>query len=143
MKKIETLFSVLLIPLDFILLIVAGLSAYHLRFSDWWSNWRPVIFDLPFNEYWYSLLFVAALWLIIFAMTGLYNIRSARKIAQEVNKIFLACASGLALIAIIIFFRRDLFDSRFIVLTGTIFAFFYLSLAHAFMRWLQRRLYRY
>lgn len=143
MKKIETLFSVLLIPLDFILLIAAGLSAYHLRFSDWWSSWRPIIFDLPFSEYWHSLLFIAALWLIIFAMTGLYNIRSARKIAQEVNKIFLACASGLALIAIIIFFRRDLFDSRFIVLTGTIFAFFYLSFAHAFMRWLQRRLYRY
>ncbi len=143
MKKIETLFSVLLIPLDFILLIAAGISAYQLRFSDWWSSWRPIIFDLPFEEYWHSLLFIAALWLVIFAMTGLYNIRSARKIAQEINKIFLACAAGLALIAIIIFFRRDLFDSRFIVLTGTVFAFFYLSIAHAFMRWLQRRLYRY
>jgi len=143
MKKIETFFSVLLIPLDLFLLIAAGLSAYYLRFSQWWVNLRPIIFDLPFPEYFRSLIFIAILWLIIFAMTGLYNIRSARKLAQEVNKIFLACAAGLALIAIIIFFRRDLFDSRFIVLTGTLFAFIYLFLGHAFMRWLQRKLYRY
>lgn len=143
MKKVETLFSVLFIPLDFILLLLAGISAYYLRFSDWSANLRPIIFDLPFSEYFNSLLFISLLWLIIFAMTGLYNIRSARKIAQEINKIFFACASGLSLIAIIIFFKRDLFDSRFIVLIGTFFAFLYLSLGHAFIRWLQRRLYRY
>ncbi len=143
MKKVETLFSVLFIPLDFILLLLAGISAYYLRFSDWSANLRPIIFDLPFSEYFNSLLFISLLWLIIFAMTGLYSIRSARKIAQEINKIFFACASGLSLIAIIIFFKRDLFDSRFIVLIGTLFAFLYLSLGHAFIRWLQRRLYRY
>jgi len=143
MKKVETLFSVLFIPLDFILLLLAGISAYYLRFSDWSANLRPIIFDLPFSEYFNSLLFISLLWLIIFAMTGLYNIRSARKIAQEINKIFFACTAGLSLIAIIIFFKRDLFDSRFIVLIGTLFAFLYLSLGHAFIRWLQRRLYRY
>jgi exopolysaccharide biosynthesis polyprenyl glycosylphosphotransferase len=143
MKKVETLFSVLFIPLDFILLLLAGISAYYLRFSDLSANLRPIIFDLPFSEYFNSLLFISLLWLIIFAMTGLYNIRSARKIAQEINKIFFACAAGLSLIAIIIFFKRDLFDSRFIVLIGTLFAFLYLSLGHAFIRWLQRRLYRY
>lgn len=143
MKKIETFFSVLFIPVDFILLVLAGLSAYHLRFSNWSASVRPIIFNLPFPEYFRSLLVVSFLWIIIFALAGLYNIRSARKLAQEVSKIFFACASGLALIAIIIFFQRDLFDSRFIVLMGAIFAFFYLTLAHAFIRWLQRKLYRY
>lgn len=143
MKKIETFFSVLLIPVDFVLLILAGLSAYRLRFSDWWVTVRPVIFNLPFSEYFSSLVFVAALWIIIFALSGLYSIRSSRKSAQEISKIFFACLAGLSLIAIIIFFQRELFDSRFIVLTGAVFSFFYLSLAHAFIRWLQRRLYRY
>ncbi len=143
MRKVETFFSVLFIPLDFILLLLAGISAYYLRFSEWSANLRPIIFNLPFSEYFNSLLFISLLWLIIFAMTGLYTIRSARKIAQEINKIFFACAAGLSLIAIIIFFKRDLFDSRFIVLIGTLFAFLYLSLGHAFIRWLQRHLYRY
>ena len=143
MKKIETFFSVLMIPVDFVLLILAGLSAYHLRFSSWWTGIRPIIFDLPFPEYFRSLILVAIIWILIMAMSGLYNIRGARRIAVEINKIFFACAAGLAVIAIIIFFRRDLFDSRFIVLMGSVFAFFYLTIAHIFIRWLQKELYKF
>jgi FlaA1/EpsC-like NDP-sugar epimerase len=143
MKKIETLFSVLFIPIDFILLVLAGLSAYYLRFSHWSASVRPIIFDLQFPIYFRSLLFVSLIWVIILAISGVYSIRSARKLAQEIRKIFFACAAGLAMIAIIIFFQRDLFDSRFIVLMGSVFAFLYLGVAHAFIRWLQRRLYVY
>jgi len=143
MKKIETFFSILFIPVDFVMLFLAGFSAYHLRFSSFSANVRPVIFNLPFSSYSKSLIVISILWILIFALAGLYNIRSARKIAIEINKIFLACAAGLALIAIIIFFQRELFDSRFIVLIGSFLAFIYLSLAHTFIRWLQRRLYKY
>jgi exopolysaccharide biosynthesis polyprenyl glycosylphosphotransferase len=143
MKKPELFFSVLFIPVDFAVLILAGLSAYYLRFSSWTVSWRPVIFDLPFPEYFKSLLFIAFLWIIIFALSGLYQIKSARKLAQEVQRIIISCATGLALVAIIIFLQRDLFDSRFIVLAGFVFAIIYLSIAHAFIRWLQRRLFIY
>jgi len=143
MKKIETFFSVLLLPVDFAMILLAGCSAYSLRFSEWSASWRPIIFNLPFSEYFHSLLFIAILWMAIFAIAGLYHIRSAAKVAKEVARIFLACAAGLAVIAVLIFFQRDLFDSRFIVLMGTIFAFIYVSLARAFVRWLQRFLFRY
>ncbi len=143
MKKIETLFSILFIPIDFILLVLAGLSAYYLRFSHWTASVRPIIFDLQFPIYFRSLLVISLIWVIILAISGVYSIRSARKLAQELRKIFFACTAGLAMIAIIIFFQRDLFDSRFIVLIGSVFAFIYLSFAHAFIRWLQRRLYRF
>ncbi len=131
------------IPVDFTLLIVAGLSAYYLRFSEWTVSWRPVIFDLPMADYFQSLLIISALWIVIFALSGLYQIRSARKLAQEIHRIIIACAVGFALVSLIIFFRRDLFDSRFIVLAGFVFSIIYISLAHAFIRWLQRRLYIY
>jgi len=143
MKKIETFFSTLFIPVDFVLLVLAGLSAYYLRFSNWSASIRPIIFNLQFSSYLRSLVLIAVLWLIILAISGIYSIRSARKLAQEIRKIFFACSAGLALIAILIFFQRELFDSRFIVLIGSIFAFLYLSIAHAFIRWLQRRLYIY
>lgn len=143
MKKIETFFSTLFIPVDFVLLVLAGLSAYYLRFSNWSANIRPIIFNLQFSSYLQTLIIIAFLWIIILALSGVYSIRSARKLAQEIRKIFFACAAGLALIAIIIFFQRELFDSRFIVLVGSVFAFLYLSIAHAFIRWLQRRLYGY
>jgi exopolysaccharide biosynthesis polyprenyl glycosylphosphotransferase len=67
--------------------------------------------------------------------------RVSRELAQELSRIFLACSSGLALVAIIIFFQRDLFDSRFIVLAAWLLAVIYLSLAHAFLRFVAKRLY--
>ncbi len=143
MKKTELFFSTLFIPVDFAMLILAGVSAYYLRFADWTVSWRPVIFSLPFPEYFRSLILISVLWILIFALSGLYQIRSARKLAQEIRRIIIACASGFALVSIIIFFQRDLFDSRFIVLAGFTFAVIYLSIAHGFIRWLQRRLFVY
>jgi len=143
MKKIESFFSVLFVPVDFLLIILAGVSAYYLRFSHWSANIRPVIFNLPFPEYFRSVLVVAVLWIIIFILAGLYQIRNARQIAQELQKIFFASSTGLALVAIIIFFQRELFDSRFIVLIGWALAIIYLSLAHLFIRWIERLLFVY
>ena len=141
MKKIELFFSSLFIPVDFAMIVLAVVSAYYLRFSERTVSWRPIIFNLPFPEYFRSLLVIAVLWILIFALSGLYQIRSARKLTQEISRIIIACAAGLALVAIIIFFRRDLFDSRFIVLAGFVFAIIYVSAAHIFIRWLQRRLF--
>lgn len=142
MKKIETFFSILFVPVDFIVIVLAGVSAYYLRFSQWSANIRPAIFSLPFSAYFRSLLIIAALWIIIFMIAGLYQIRGARQLAQELRKIFLACSTGLALVAIVIFFQRDLFDSRFIVLAGWLLAVIYLSLVHGLIRWLERGLFR-
>ncbi|MCX6798224.1 MAG: hypothetical protein NTX66_03385, partial [Candidatus Falkowbacteria bacterium] len=143
MKKTELFFSFLFIPVDFVMIILAGLSAYYLRFSDLSTGIRPIIFNLPFPTFFKSLLIIAILWLVIFIGSGLYRIKSARKLAQELARIFLAVSTGLALVVILIFFRRELFDSRFIVLAGYLFTIIYVSLAHAFIRWLQRKLFIY
>ncbi len=143
MRKIQSYFSVALIPIDYIVLVLAGVSAYYFRFSTWASSRWPIIFDLPLADYFKSVLFIAFLWLVIFAIAGLYQIKSTRKLAQEIRRIFIASSAGLSLVAIIIFLQRDLFDSRFIVLTGYIFAIIYLTLAHTFVRWLQSYLYRF
>lgn len=142
MKKQELFFSTLLIPLDYLLLLLAGISAYHLRFSQWTTEVRPVIFSLPFDDYFRSLALVSAIIILIFIASGLYRIK-ARKLALELSHILFACTAGLALLAIIIFFQRDLFDSRFIVLAGFLLAIAYISLGHIFVRWLQKRLYSY
>ncbi len=130
-------------PVDFLLVILAGISAYYLRFSSWSVTVRPAIFSLPFADYFRSVVFIAIFWTLIFVIAGLYQIKAANQLAQEIRKIFLACSTGLALIAIMIFFQRELFDSRFIVLAGWLFAVIYLILAHVFIRWLQRFLFRY
>jgi exopolysaccharide biosynthesis polyprenyl glycosylphosphotransferase len=142
-NKIELFFSFLLVPLDYLMLLLAGISAYYLRFSDYYIDIRPVIFDLPFSEYFQALLGVALIWLIVFTIAGLYQVGGLGRLVREISRIFLACFSGLAVLSIIIFFQRELFDSRFIVLVGFVLAFFYVSLARIFIRWLKRYLFKF
>ncbi len=143
MKKPELFFSFLLVPLDYALLVLAGVSAYHLRFSSFSTDIRPVIFNLQFNNYLQLVFLIALAWTLVFAFAGMYRIRRPANVARELARVILACSTGLALIAIFIFFRRELFDSRFIVLAGWLLAIVYVSFGHLFIRWLRRRLYRY
>ena len=138
MKKSELIFSSLLIPLDFVMIVLAGITAYYIRFSDFTRDIRPVIFELPFGIYIKVVLFVAFLWLIVFALAGLYNIRSARRLVKEVYRVILACSTGLMLIVIIIFVRRELFDSRFIVLVAWVLSILYVSFGRILIRNIQR-----
>jgi len=143
MKRSELFFSFLLVPVDFLMIVLAGISAYYIRYADFFQQLRPVIFDLDFNGYIKIVLLIALLWLIIFAFAGLYNIRSARKLVKETYRVVLACSTGLMLIVILIFIRRELFDSRFIVLAGWILAIIYISFARSLIRLIQRVLFKY
>ena len=71
MKKTELFFSLILVPLDYVLLILAGISAYFIRFSNFTISIRPIIFNLPFEEYFRAVLLIAFFWVIIFAFSSL------------------------------------------------------------------------
>lgn len=143
MKRSELFFSFLLLPLDFLMIILAGISAYYIRFAEITREIRPVIFDLPLGNYIEILFIIGFLWLIIFAFAGLYSIRGPKKLIKEFYKVTLACSTGLMLIVILIFLRRELFDSRFIVLAGWILSILYITFSRILIRIIQRYLYKY
>ena len=143
MNKSELFFSFLLVPLDFLMIILAGISAYYLRFTNVAAEIRPVIFSLPFSDYFKILLLIALAWLIIFALAGLYNIKGSRRLTAEVYRVILACSTGLMLIVIMIFVFRELFSSRFIVLAGWLLAIVYISFARIIVRLIQITLLNY
>lgn len=142
MKKTDLFFSFILVPLDFILLVLAGASAYFIRFSRFTTDIRPIIFDLPFWSYFKVVLFIAFLWLIIFAFSYLYATKS-RRLSHEIYRVFLACSAGLVLIVILIFFQRELFSSRFIVLMAWALAIIYTSIGRTLIYYLKKILYSY
>lgn len=141
MKRSELFFSFLLVPLDFIMILLAGISAYYIRFSRFTTEIRPVVFNLPFEEYIKALLLIAAAWLVIFALAGLYSMKP-RRLAKEIYRIFLGCSTGLMFIVVVIFIQRELFDSRFIVLAGWVISIFYISIARLLVRMVQKILYK-
>lgn len=124
------------------MIVLAGMSAYYIRYAEFFQSWRPVIFDLELQNYLNAVVLIAVLWIIIFAFSGLYSIKSARKLVKELYRVVLACSTGFMLIVILIFIRRELFDSRFIVLAGLVLAIIYISSARSVVRGIQRALYK-
>jgi exopolysaccharide biosynthesis polyprenyl glycosylphosphotransferase len=143
MKRSELVFTFILLPLDFIMIILAGISAYYIRFADFFVNIRPVSFNLSLAHYLPIVLLIGFFWLIIFAFAGLYSVKAPRNLVSEFYRVTLACSTGLMLIVILIFLRRELFDSRFIVLAGWILAIIYISISRALIRFIQRYLYKF
>jgi len=140
MKKSELIFSALLVPVDFLMMILAGIAAYFLRISPLVSKWRPVLFtvNLPFERYFILLLVVSIFGLIIFAVVGLYNISPQKKLYKEFLQIIVGASATLLLIVLYIFFKQTLFDSRFIILVAWLFAIIFVSLGRFFIKKLQR-----
>lgn len=142
MKKAELFFGAILVPIDYIMLVLAGCSAYVLRFQSSFTQYQPVLYEIPFREFLAMVLITALVWLFFFAWSGLYNIRGTRRIIEELRKIFLACSTGLLAIFILFFFNRDFFSSRFIILAAFGFAILYVGIARLAVIYIERLLFR-
>ena len=141
MKKSDLTFSAILVPIDYAMIILAGIAAYFLRYKDWVQGIRPVIFNLNFQAYFSYIWWIALVWLVIFVIAGLYQIKGSRKVFDEIGKVFLACSTGMLAVIVAAFFSRELFDSRFILLTVWIFSFIFVSSARLIVRGIQRLFY--
>ncbi|MBI4215326.1 MAG: sugar transferase [Parcubacteria group bacterium] len=142
MKKLDLITASILIPLDFIALMLAAAVAYSIRFAEFVKELRPVIFSLPFENYLLDIAApIAASWVIIFAAFGLYSLKESRKLV-EFSKIFAACSTGLTLIVFVVFFSRELFSSRFIVLAAWILAVLFVFIERLLVRSFKRYLFR-
>lgn len=136
MKRTELVFSAVLVPVDYLMILVSGLLAYRLRFWEI-ATLRPVLYELPFKEYLPIVVAVGVVWLVIFALSGLYAIQGTRRFLDEFVKIFLACSTGVLFIILLIFFQRELFSSRFIILAGWVLAVVFVSVGRLVVRTIQ------
>ncbi|MFA6428128.1 MAG: sugar transferase [Candidatus Buchananbacteria bacterium] len=142
MKRSEIFFGAILVPVDLLMIMLASLTAYWIRFGQYASSLRPVTFKLPWQTYlWYSLL-VAAVWLIIFALAKLYVIAATRSWREEFRRLFFACTTGLLVVILIDFARHELFSSRFIVLAVWLLSIIYIGFGRWLIRHLQQQLLR-
>lgn len=142
MKRSELLFSFLLLPVDFLMVLAAGIAVYFLRYETFLTEVRPVIFSISLPHYLRIVAVVALLWLPFFALAGMYSLRASRRAIDEFAKVFVGCSVGLVLIVFIIFFRHELFGSRFLVLAGWLFAVFFVFAGRLLVRAVQRSLFQ-
>ncbi len=142
MKKSSIILATIALPLDFLMLFLAGLSAYFLRFNDFFTKIKPIIFNLSFDKYLPIMFSVIMGWLVLFALAGLYSSKPTRRLTSELSRVVFACSTGLAAITIYLFFRLDAFNSRFIVLAGWILGIIYVSCGRIALKIIKNLLYR-
>lgn len=141
MRRLELFFLVARVPLDFLAILLAALAAYFLRFGTVFADWRPATQIISFSNYLVVSLLVAVAWVSILAASGLYG-TSRLKFFNEIFKIIVSLSTGFAAVIFFLFFRREFFASRFILLAGWILAIIFVVLSHFLMRTIRKYFYR-
>lgn len=140
MKRSELLVSTLLVPIDALAVLGAFTLSYYVRVE---SGALAVSYVLPFERYLKIGLAITAVWLLIFALFGLYNLRSTRRGLREFSRIFAAITVGILTVIAVIFFLRIDFFSRFIIIFGFASSLLLVTAARTFVRLLQQSFFRY
>ncbi len=138
MKKSELFFSAVQVPVDFLMIILAAISAFMVRDIPQILALKPKLYFFPFDQYLKIIFLVTPLFILIYAIEGLYDIRATRKLWQEVLKVFSATSVALVAIIVAIFLKREWFSSRFIILVGWILAVFFVTFGRIFLRSVQK-----
>jgi exopolysaccharide biosynthesis polyprenyl glycosylphosphotransferase len=109
-KRSELFFSVILVPLDFLALASAFVVSYIIRVK---LEGKPVAHPVPALEFFQITLIVLPVWILIFALSGLYSQSSLRGRWSELGKVFVAVSGGVMFTILLDFLQPvSLFPSK-------------------------------
>ncbi len=133
MKRSEIFFSIILVPLDFLMLLAGFSLAYYLRNSgfvitpDLGTDLGSVVNYgingqiLPYENYLRYISYIVPVMLGIFGLTGLYAMRGKLPWGNRILRIFIGVSVGLFFILLLFLLRNDFFLPRSTVLYAWIF----------------------
>lgn len=133
--RLDLVVAAALVPLDYVALIAAGWLAYSVRFHQL-VDILPIVATVPFSGFLRLLMVVAIGWVGILALTGVYRLR--QPLSAELGRVFLGASVSVLLLIVLIFFQREFFASRFIIIASWLFAVVLLWLVHSLVRGGQR-----
>lgn len=141
MQKLQLILLLLRVPADFIALLLAALTAYIIRYESLYKTVRPILSQVQFPVYANIVVQVAALWVVIFAIAGLYVSRRIA-IRTELLRVILGCSLGVVALIGLMFWQQELFSSRFIVLVAWALGIVYVSIGRLIIRMIEAVLFR-
>jgi exopolysaccharide biosynthesis polyprenyl glycosylphosphotransferase len=135
------LYSLCLIFVDALALVAAFVSAYILRVT--WSN-VPIANPVSARTYLLILVSLLPIWLLIFALIGLYNRSIYEKRFSEVGRLFVGTIIGTLLIVGFDYFSNDIiFPAKLVPVYGMGLTFVFLVLFRNIARLIRRSLFGY
>ena len=85
-------------------------------------------------------MLVGVFFILIYAIDGLYRIKTTKKVIRQVYQIFRATAIVVMMIIVLFFLNRESFSSRFIILAGGSMVFVFVSIGRILLNKLQKYL---
>lgn len=140
MKKSELMFNVLLVPIDCIMIILAGILAYRVRFAPQVAVLSPVGFEMNFPRFLELVFAMTPIFIGFLAFFGLYSLRSVRRFWGEVLHVIAAVSAGFMFALFMIFAAREEFPSRFIFFAAWMLAILTISFGRMLVKLLQGHL---
>jgi len=141
MNKFNLTFTALKLPVDASMLACASVMAYLLRYSRFATDVRPILQDIPVQNYIQTTLTFILVWIVVFIIAGLYSVRP-KKAWNEFGRIILACTASVMILIASVFFQRELTQSRFIVLAIWGLSIFFTFFGRLILRVIQHTLLR-
>ncbi len=143
MKKTELLYNLLLVPVDFVALVLAALLGYHLRFNtELFPAFQPKGHDVDFASYVTVVVIMALFFMFVMAMARLYVLGNNRRLYQELIRVSAAISAATLALILYIFFTRDIEASRFLVVVDWALAIIFVGFERTFLRYIQHLLLR-
>lgn len=143
MKKSELFFSFLLIPVDFAMIVFAAFLTHSLRFSGIITGIKPAIYTFTLKEYLVWSALGALISMGVFALNGLYNLKTTRGGLREAYRVFISISAVMMALIVLLFFQREFFSSRFIFLVVWALAIIFVVLGRLIIRLSQRSFLKY
>ncbi len=140
-KRSELFFSLISVPIDFLALVGAFVVAYILRVK---IEGRPVAHPIAALDFLNILLMVLPVWILIFALAGLYSQSNLRGRLDEIGKVFVAVSGGVMFMILLDFFRpASLFPSKAVPIYAYGLGLVFVLSARTVMRGIQRWLFNF
>jgi exopolysaccharide biosynthesis polyprenyl glycosylphosphotransferase len=140
-KRSELFFSVILLPLDFLALLGAFVLAFIIRVK---LEGKPVAHPVPAIEFLQIILILLPVWILIFALSGLYSQSSLRGRLDEIGKVFVAVSGGVMFSILLDFLQPvSLFPSKAVPIYAYGLGLLFVLMSRTVVRGVQRWLFRY
>ena len=138
-KKSELVFSLLLLPVDFVAILSAFVIAYGIRVH---VDTRPVAYPFGHEFFLKVFLLIVPVWILIFAICGLYNQSALRGRFNEISRIFVAVSGGLMFMVVVDFLSRTpIFPSKAVPVYAFFIALVTVTIGRIIVRAIQRGLF--
>lgn len=137
MKRSELAFVFARLPLDAVAMVAAFALGYATRLQT------SVIQVWSFQTFFRFILAFVPFWLALFALEGMYKVKSSSRLIEEFSRVFLGVSSAVMLLVLWIFLSRTEFFSRLVVVYGFGYALVFVFALRLAARQLQRYLLKY